>query len=100
MAKNYDLEIQKNLDQIKKLTEVNKELIKKKRVAVQKERTRLSKMLFEIFEKHFGKVQDEKILEAFDLALEEKGENLKQVVHELAPEEKMGMGEEAKEERL
>ena len=67
MAKNYDLEIQKNLDQIKKLTEVNKELTKKKRVAVQKERTRLSKMLFEIFEKHFGKVQDEKILEAFDL---------------------------------
>lgn len=53
MAKNYDLEIQKNLDQIKKLTEVNKELTKKKRVAVQKERTRVIPKCFLKFLKSF-----------------------------------------------
>ena len=60
MAKNYDLEIQKNLDQIKKLTEVNKELTKKKRVAVQKREHGYPKCFLKFLKSILGKFRMKK----------------------------------------
>ncbi len=87
MAKNYDEVIEKNQEQIKKLTEANKVLMKKKKQQFQKERERFAKQLLKIYEKHFGKIEDEKILEVFDLALEESKENIKEFMGFLQSEE-------------